>query len=109
MVKLEDKTNFAVANVRQLIRAQTGQIPAVKADGAARRLVQRADEVQQRAFAGSGRTDNRHGFAGGELKINVAQHLAGRRGVAFMDVSEFNEHELPFPGWRQCSRSLSPC
>ena len=109
MVKLEDKTQVVIANARQLIRAQAGQIATVEADGSARRLIQRADEVQQRALAAAGRTDDRHGFAGGELKIDVAQHLAGRRGVSLLDMGEFNEHELPFGVWFQRLPSSQRC
>ena len=45
VVKLEDEANFAVAEVRQLIRGQIDQIPALEANDALSRLVQCADEV----------------------------------------------------------------
>ena len=48
---LKDKPDFFVANVRERVAVQGGNVNAVKPVMAARRPVERADHIHQRGFA----------------------------------------------------------
>ncbi len=69
---------------------QAGEIDAVEEDFAAVGMIERADEMQQRAFAAAGFAHHRQRLAGVERQIDAAQH--GQRplgrGVGFSQIGD---------------------
>ena len=63
MVGLEDKADFFIPDGGQFLLWEVGQFLTVEPDAAAGRGVERAEDVEQGAFAGAGRTDDRDGLA----------------------------------------------
>ncbi len=93
MVELIDETDMPVAELRQLVVGQTVEIHAVNDHLSPIRLVQRADDVQQRRFAGPGRTDNRHDFAVLYRQGDLFQDL--QTAVGFLDFFDL-DHQYTF-------------
>lgn len=78
MVPLKNKTNPAIPNFSQLFLIQRSQIYPSEQNFARSRTIERADQIQQRAFAGTGRADDGHGFAGGDGEIQIGQNFQRR-------------------------------
>jgi len=57
-VRLEDKTNLPVPHGRQLPVIELVKVLSPEGNLAGRRAVERADNIQQRAFARPGRPDD---------------------------------------------------
>ena len=78
---LEYKADFFVAHIRERVAVERGNVNAIQPVMPARRPVQRADHVHQRAFAGAARAHDGDEFAGKNLQRNAAHrmdvHLAG--------------------------------
>ncbi len=94
VVELEDEAHRCIPKRRQLVRVQLGEILAGYDHLAGLGLVERAEEIEQRAFSRSARAHDGGGFAFGDLEIESAEHRHGGLGgaVGFRDVAEFGEH-----------------
>jgi len=68
------------AEPRQLLRRHARKLPAVNPDLPALRAVNSADHIEERAFAGAVRADDRANFSRGDSKVKVRQrcHAAER-------------------------------
>ena len=93
MVELIDETDMPVSELRQLVVGQTVEIHAVNDHLSPIRLVQRADDMQQRRFTGPGRTDNRHDFAVLYRQGDLFQDL--QTAVGFLDFFDL-DHQYTF-------------
>ena len=83
--------------LRKSARSRFGQgerVDAVEADGAGRRPVERAEDVQQRALAGAGRPHDGEGLAALQVEADVAQHRqrAAAGGVVLGEVGDVERH-----------------
>ena len=92
---LKDEADGAIAEVGQLRLRQGEGVLVAEADAAVRRPVERAEDVQQRTFAGAGRPHHGHGLAALDFEIHVAQHgkRTGRSGIVFIEVFDAKRHE----------------
>jgi hypothetical protein len=70
---LKDEAHVLVAPVGDLAVVELSQVVAQHAYLAAGSLIHRRDQVQQRGFAGPGRTHQRHKLALSDLNIDVLQ------------------------------------
>ena len=95
MVELKNETDLVVADIGQIVLGQLTEVAIRQPHRAVRRLVECAEQIQQRALAGAGRPHNRHGRTRCELEIDIRQDHDWS--VAFCNVSEFNQHGLPSP------------
>ena len=90
---LEDEADFFVADIRQRIPVERGNVNAIEQIIAAARTVQRADHVHQRAFAGATRAHERHEFARENFQRNPAHgmdvHFAGV--IHLVDVRKLDD------------------
>ena len=97
VVPLKDEADLAVAEVSEGKVIEGGEVLAVEADGAAGWAVEGADDVEECAFAGTGRADDGEGIAGSEVEVYAVKD--GECGavcarVVFCDVLEGEEaHE----------------
>jgi hypothetical protein len=94
MVTLEDEADLAVAKVSEGEVVESGEVLAIKADGAGGGAVEGADDVEEGAFAGTGWADDGEGIAGREGEVDAVQDgECGtiRAGVVFCDVLEGEE------------------
>ena len=80
LVALKDKAEMLAAQARQFIRLHGARFAAQHLVAAARRLVQAADDVHQRGFAGAGWADDGHHLARANRQVHVLEH--GHRAVA---------------------------
>ena len=62
-LSLRDEPERRVAQLRELLVRQLGDVSAVDLDGAGRRLEQASDQIEQRAFAVAGTSDDGDQFA----------------------------------------------
>ena len=88
-VGLEHEADLPIADGGELEFVELTQISSSKLDAAGRGLIERADDLQQRALAGTGRSHDSERFAGVDLQRKVIEHgqrSAARRGVAFGDA-----------------------
>ncbi len=74
MVELEDEADLAVAETRQLAVALRRQVLAIEPHLAARRPIERAQDVQQRALADPGLPDDGDALAGADVEIEPGEH-----------------------------------
>jgi hypothetical protein len=74
MMLLEHESDQAVAQAGQRILGQQPQVPAVQHHRPRGRPVEAADDVEQRAFAASGRPDHRERFPGLHAQADAVQH-----------------------------------
>ena len=75
---LEDEADAVAAVAHQLRLGSRAQFQTVHVDFAAGGAVQSADEVEQRGFAGAGRSDERHEFAARQRKVNLRKRRDDR-------------------------------
>ena len=73
MIRLKNKTDAAVAKIRQLAFGKRDEILAAKKNFARVRRVEPADEMEQRAFARAGRAAQREEFAARNVHVHAAQ------------------------------------
>ena len=94
---LENKTDFLVANIRQVIAVELGDIGAIEQVYPARRAVQATDDVHQRGFAGAAGAHHGDEFAGLDFQRDPAHrvdvHLP--RPVHLVDVFQFDDRVHP--------------
>jgi hypothetical protein len=91
VVPLKDEADLAVAEVSEGKVIEGGEVLAVEADGAAGGAVEGADDVEECAFAGTGRADDGEGIAGSEVEVYAVENReggAGCAGIGFGDVLE---------------------
>src|SRR2546426_8487524 len=75
MVELKDKPQLAVPQLGELVGIQVGVARAVEPDVPARRAVECAQQVQQRALAGSRSAHDRYELSAVHLELHAAQHF----------------------------------
>ena len=75
MVELKHKSDRSVPERRQLIVAPTVDRLAADHELAARRLVERAEQVQQRALARSARADDRDHLTARDAEIDAVENV----------------------------------
>jgi len=94
-VGLEDEAELAVAHGGDRVLVQRGKVLSVQRDGAAVRAVQRANDLQQRALTGAGRTDDGERRAAPYFQRHAVKHRhrsgGPGGGVALGDVPEIQE------------------
>jgi len=102
VVGLEDKANVEVTELRQFISGHHGQILAVDDDGSLVRLIQRSQQIEERALARSTGTDNGYALLGSHAEVDLIQdpNLMIPRPERFGNPSNFHQglahgHRLP--------------
>src|ERR1035437_8454063 len=75
MIRLKNETDAMVAEKRQLTLGECGQVLPGKMDFTRVGRVKSANEMEQRAFAGTGRAAQGQKFAARHVEIDAAQHL----------------------------------
>src|SRR5258708_2007853 len=95
MMVLKHKADVSVAEVRQTGLGQSEGIGSVQADGASGGRVERAENVQESALAGSRRPHDGKSIAAFEGEVDAAKH--GKRptacGVVFTEVFDVQRHQ----------------
>jgi hypothetical protein len=89
VVRLKDKAGLLIANFRGLNIAERDQVAAVQQHRTARGAIQRADGLQQRAFARAARPDDGEGFPARDVERDIGEdaHSVATLG----DVSQFDQ------------------
>src|SRR5216684_3854853 len=72
---LKDHADFLAAHAGTLIVVKLRNFYARDADGAARRIIQTADQVEQRGFARAGGTHDGHSFALRDAEIDITEGM----------------------------------
>ena len=75
MIRLKNKTDAAVAEMRQLTFGERGEILSGKKDFARVGRIQAANQMEQGAFARAGRAAQREKFAARHVEVHAAQHF----------------------------------
>ena len=85
MIRLKNKADAAVAEMRQLAFGKCCEALAVKKNFARVRRIESADQMEQRAFARAGRAAQREKFAARHVEVHAAQDFqrALAHGVGF--------------------------
>ena len=106
-MKLVDETQVLVAQVTLFGRRQRRQGFALQRDLPGGRRIQPAHQMQQRAFAGTRRTDDGQRFTGMNLQVNAVQH--GEVNRAFVEAfgQAFGTEDY-FPGAIRSRGALTP-
>jgi len=73
--RLEHEPDLAVAQVGELVVAEAAHVGAAQLVRAGARRVEQAEDVEQRALAGSRRAHDRDELAVGDIHLDVAQHV----------------------------------
>ena len=73
MKTLENEAQIFVAKARRPLAVIIGDVLPVDGDGAARRLVEQTDDVEQGRFAATARSHDAEEFPGGHVQVDVAQ------------------------------------
>ncbi len=101
--KLKNEPDLVAAQARQLVVGKAAQPAAIDFDFAGGRRVEAADQVQQRRFAGAGRSDDGDHLAARDLEIHRIQRRDLRFPLEdFADLSESN-HLLAIMSYRDTS------
>ena len=106
MVGLEDEADLPVPEPGGLAAAQLRHVDSGDADRPGIRLLQRADQIQQRGFAAAGGAEQAGPFAAPDLPVHAAQdrqflpaEFVGARDAAqFDDILLFTHSAMPWPG-----------
>ena len=77
MVRLKNKADLLVANGGELRLGEVREFFAVQLNAAASGGVERAEDVEQGAFAAAGRADDRKGIATTDGERDSVQHRHG--------------------------------
>ena len=77
MMELEDKSHFLVPDPRQRRIRQRTQGHAIQHHLAPRRLVERTEQVEQRALARAAGSDHGDHLAAMHIEINAIQYMNG--------------------------------
>ena len=97
MVRLKNETDLLAANRGESLLGEVREFLAVQPDAAAGGGVERAEDVEQRAFAGAGGTNNREGIAALDNELDAAKHrhgIAVRTFVLFMNVLQLENDRV---------------
>ena len=96
MERLEDEAEMPVAEVRLGVDVELGDVGPLEEVAAGRGLVEGADDVHQRRFAGAGGADDGEEFAALDAQRNSREGphrgVAGA-GVGLFDILEFDHGE----------------
>ena len=76
-MRLEDEADLPVPHGGELLIVQGAQVLPVEGDRPARGPVERADDLQQRALARTGRADDGEGFAARDFERHIVEHRQG--------------------------------
>src|SRR5580765_3435176 len=76
---LEDESERAQAERRELAVAEAGQVPALEDHVARARPVERAEQLEQRRLPGAARALERDELARVELEVDAVERAHGRR------------------------------
>ncbi len=89
MVKLENKTEFPIADFVLTGGGKLMQIQTVEDDLSPVGFVKQTQDVQQGAFTRAAGTHNGDEFAGGNFEINAAQNLlfSGTDAIGFVEAA----------------------
>ncbi len=95
-MRLEYKTNLPVAHCRQSFVIELVKVLSPERDFARCGPVERADNIQQRAFAGAGRPDDGQRLPAFHLQRNTFEHIYRSRAragiVALGHVGNLQKH-----------------
>src|SRR5262245_490634 len=103
MVELEDEAEGLVAQPVALLGGQVVDAVAFEKDGAVVGPIERADEVQERAFAGAGGADDAKELTVRDFEIEAAQHLDLVRVAAVRLLQSDGVQKGGRPGHASCS------
>src|SRR6266850_4760639 len=95
MILLKDKADLLVAKRRALLRFKMMNGGIVKEIFARPAVVMHAEDMEERRFAGTGRTHDRNKLAFGNVEIDIAQDVKEfpfREGMAAFEVLETDHH-----------------
>jgi hypothetical protein len=74
-MELEHEADLPVAEPRQRLLIEAVIADAVQLHRSVGRLVERAEDLEQRALARPARADDRHELTAGDLEIHAGQHF----------------------------------
>jgi hypothetical protein len=92
VVELKDESDHRIPKGSERGRVQLSQILSGDFHLAGVRLVQCAQEVEQRAFTRSAWTHDSHGFAIFHIQIAIDQHWLIAGTIGLCDVTQFRKH-----------------
>src|SRR5262249_36246375 len=75
MVELKDEADVAVAELHQRVVVERGEVGVGEMNRPRVGAVQPAQQMQQRALADAGRTDDRHHLSMRDAKIQISEHV----------------------------------
>src|ERR1041384_1773957 len=86
---LKDEADACAAKLREVVRVQSERVSPVERNRPARRPVERAENVEQRAFPRSTRADDRERLPSLKRKRDAAEddERLPRRGIRFVNVA----------------------
>ena len=73
VMRLEDETDLPAADGGKLLFVQSAEILAVQPHAAGSWVIERSDDIEQRALAAAGRPNDGDGFTGRNLKAQIPQ------------------------------------
>ena len=93
VVGLEDETDVAGAPLRQRLARLGGDVDAVHVHRSGGRLIQPAQDVQQRRLAGAARAHERDEFAAFDVEAETPEHVNFLTAavVAFVEIPCFDQ------------------
>ena len=98
VMKLEDEADRFIAKRGERLFIEPGDVASGHFHRPAIHSIQRADDIQQRAFSTAGRADDGDALTRADLQIQIAQHIdfiaTIWRAVAFFEVLDFDEHQF---------------
>ncbi len=90
--RLEHEADLSPPQQGALVFVHLSQIDSADADAARCRLIQAGEQMQQRTFAGAGRSHDGDELATAERQIDAAQRLDARRRRA-VSLRQSSDHE----------------
>ena len=94
-MRLKNEADLPIPHGGEFKIIELIQVPPVQLDGSAGRFIEGADDLQQRAFARTGRADDGEGFTALYFERDLVEHgqRAGAIGriVALAEVGQFEE------------------
>ena len=88
---LEDKPDSLVAESGEAGFVQFPQVDVVEKNAAARRLIQRAEDIQKRALTGTAGTDDGKALTRGEFKRDVVQNAQSAVACGELSYNAFRD------------------
>ena len=81
MVALENESDAAIADFGDFLVVERRDFLAAEQDFSGSGAIERADQIEQRAFAGTGRADDGERFAGRDGEVEIGQNFQRRGSV----------------------------